>query len=42
MDLDVFGLADTVQPADTLFQQVRVQRQVKQYQMVGKLEVTAL
>ena len=41
MDLDVFSLADAVQPADALFQQVRIQRQVQQHQMVGKLEVPA-
>ena len=40
-DLNVMHLADTVQTANTLFQQVRVERQVEHHQMAGELEVTA-
>ena len=41
MQLDGVLLADTVQTADTLFQQVRVGRQVEHHQVVRKLEVAA-
>ncbi len=39
MQFDHVLLADPVQTADTLFQQVRVGRQVEQHQVMGKLEV---
>ena len=42
MNLDGMLLADTVQAADTLFQQVRVERQVEQHQVMGKLEIATL
>src|SRR5216683_204447 len=32
MDLDVFGLSDSIQPSDALFEQLRIERQVKQDQ----------
>ena len=38
---DGFVLTDTVQPANSLFQQVRVGGQIKQNQVMGKLEVAA-
>jgi hypothetical protein len=30
MNLDVGGLTDSIQPSDALFEQFRIQRQVKQ------------
>ncbi|MNC05641.1 hypothetical protein D3C75_531310 [compost metagenome] len=42
VDLDGILLTDTIQSADTLFQQVRVERQIEQHQMAGKLEVATL
>ena len=39
VDLDGILLTDTVQSADTLFQQIRVEWQIEQHQMAGKLEV---
>ena len=41
MQLDRFTLANPVQPANTLFQQVRIQGQVKQHQVMRELEVAA-
>ena len=41
MDLDVFGLPDAIQPADALFEQLRVERQVKQDEVMGELEIAA-
>src|SRR6266481_10196899 len=41
MDLDVFGLSDSIQPSDALFEQLRIERQVKQDQVMRKLEVTS-
>ena len=35
------SLADTVKTADTLLQQIRVERQVEHHQIAGELEVTA-
>lgn len=40
VDFDGILLTDTIQSADTLFQQIRVERQIEQHQMAGKLEVT--
>jgi hypothetical protein len=40
VDLDIVRLANTVQTANTLLQQVRVEWQVKHHQMAGELEVT--
>ncbi len=34
-------LADTIETADTLFQQIRVERQIEHDQVAGELEVTA-
>lgn len=34
-------LADTVQTADTLLQQIRVERQIEHHQLTGELEVAA-
>lgn len=42
VDADFLALADPVQAADALLEQIRVQRQVQQHQVVGELEVTAL
>ena len=42
VDLDGILLTDTIQSADTLFQQIRVERQIEQHQMAGKLEVATL
>ena len=42
VDHDVVLLADPVQPADALLEQVRIERQVPQDQMVGELEVAPL
>ena len=42
MDFHVALLTDPVQPADALFQQVGIERQVEQDQVMGKLEVAAL
>ncbi|MNS47954.1 hypothetical protein D3C72_805060 [compost metagenome] len=42
VDLNIMSLADTVQTANTLLQQVRVKRQIEHHQMAGELEVTAL
>src|SRR5690606_25182244 len=39
VELDGVALADAIQAADPLFQQVRVQGQVEQYQMTTELEV---
>ena len=41
MDLNIVRLADTVQTANTLFQQVRVKRQIEHDQLACELEVTA-
>ncbi|MNP52729.1 hypothetical protein D3C76_1471390 [compost metagenome] len=41
VDLDGILLTDTIQSADTLFQQIRVEGQIEQHQMAGKLEVAA-
>ncbi len=40
VDLDIMHLTNTVQTANTLFQQVRIERQIKHHQMAGELEVT--
>ena len=42
VDLDGILLTDTVQSADTLLQQIRVEWQIEQHQMAGKLEVATL
>ncbi|KZV15209.1 hypothetical protein F511_29958 [Dorcoceras hygrometricum] len=42
VDADVVGLADAVEAADALLQQVGIQRQVPQHQPVRELEVAAL
>ena len=34
-------LADTIKSADALFEQVRVERQVEQYQVMCKLKVAS-
>ena len=41
VDLNIVRLTDTVQTADTLLQQVRVEWQIKHHQVAGELEVTA-
>ena len=41
VDLDIVRLTDTVETANTLLQQIRVERQIEHYQVAGKLEVTA-
>ena len=41
MNLYGVALSDAIKSSDTLFQQVRVERQVKQDQMLSKLEVSA-
>ena len=38
--LNITFLADTVETADTLLQQIRVKRQIEHHQLIGKLEVT--
>ena len=40
MNLNIMRLTNTVQTANTLFQQIRVERQVKHHQIAGELEVT--
>ncbi len=42
MDVDVVLLADPVESADALFEQVRIQRQIPQDQAVRELEVASL
>ena len=42
VDLNIMRLTDTVQTTNTLFQQVRVERQVEHHQVAGELEVTPL
>jgi hypothetical protein len=42
MDVDVVLLTDPVEPADPLFQQIRIQWQIPQDQPMGKLEVAPL
>ncbi len=42
VDLDRVLLADTIETTDTLFQQIRVERQIEQHQVAGKLEVATL
>ena len=39
--MDIVHLADTVQTADTLLQQIRVERQIEHHQLTGELEVAA-
>ena len=41
VDLNIVSLADTVKTADTLLQQIRVERQIEHHQIAGELEVTA-
>src|SRR5580658_6730054 len=41
MDLNVGGLADSIQPSDALFEQFGIQRQVKQYQMLRELKIAS-
>ena len=41
MDLDVFGLSDAIQPSDALFEQLRIERKVKQDEVMRELEVAA-
>ncbi|MNT94095.1 hypothetical protein D3C72_2357100 [compost metagenome] len=41
VDLNIMRLANTVQTANTLFQQIRVKRQIEHHQFAGELEVTA-
>ena len=41
MDLDVFGLSDAIQPSDALLEQLRIERKVKQDQVMRVLEVAA-
>jgi len=41
MDLDVGGLTDSVQSPDALFEQFRIQRQVKQDQMLRELKIAS-
>ena len=41
VNLHIVPLADAVEPADALLQQVRIGGQVKQYQVAAELEVTA-
>ena len=41
MDADRIGLTYPVETPDALFQQVRIQREIKQHQMMGELKVTA-
>src|SRR4051812_26544776 len=38
---DVLRLADPVQPANALFQQLRIERQIKQNQMMRELEIAS-
>ncbi len=40
-DLNIVRLTNTVETANTLFQQIRVERQIEHHQMAGELEVTA-
>ena len=42
MNSDSLRLTNAVQPANALFQQIRIEWQVKQNQMMGKLEIAAL
>ena len=42
MNMDGLALADAIQPADALFEQVRVQRQVKQRQVLRELKIAPL
>ena len=41
VDLDIVRLADTVEAADTLLQQIRVKRQIEHHQIAGELEVAS-
>ena len=41
MDIDSLGLTDTIETADSLLEEIWIERQVKQYQVMGKLEVAA-
>ena len=41
VDVDVAALADAVEPADALLEQVRIERQVPQDQVVRELEIAA-
>ena len=40
MNSDGLRLTDSIQTSNTLFEEVRVQGQVKQNQVMGKLEIT--
>ena len=40
VDLNVVRLANTIQTADTLLEQIRVEGQIEHHQMAGELEVT--
>ena len=42
MDVDGAGLADAVEAADALFQQLRIARQAEEHEVVGELEIPAL
>ena len=41
VDHDVVLLADAIEAADALFEQIRIERQVPQHQMMGELEIAA-
>ena len=41
VDLNIMRLADTIQTADALLEQIRVKRQIEHHQVAGELEVTA-
>ena len=40
MDFHHIALADAIQAADALLQQIRIEGQIEQHQMAGKLEVS--
>ena len=41
VDFDGVGLADAIQAANALLEQIGIQRQIEQHQMMGKLEIAA-
>jgi hypothetical protein len=41
MNANRLSLPDTVEPADALFQQSRIERQIKQHEMMRELEVAS-
>jgi hypothetical protein len=42
VDVDDLSLADAIEAADTLLQQVGIERQIEQDEVMGKLEIASL